>query len=324
MLKILCLETALLKYRMRNETVEDSPALWMQHMRRGAFEEAWKLTDRDLKARAGKPCWHLPRHFQYIWNGTPLNGKRVLVRCYHGLGDTIQFIRYAPLIKAIAKEVIVWAQPPLLPLLDTVAGIDRLLPLHDGTPEVDYDVDVEIMELPHLFRTTLGTIPTDIPYMEVQPLPFSAGNELPNVGLVWKAGDWDESRSIPFSFLHPLFELKNINLFMLQGDAPAAGWQEGFGIYPGAFDLYNYARAIRGLDLLITVDSMPAHLAGAQGVPVWTLLKAEADWRWMDDRTDSPWYPSMRLFRQAQPGDWGGVIEQVERELEQVKTWKKE
>jgi hypothetical protein len=301
---------------MPSQTTEDPSALWMQHMRRGAFEEAWKITDKDMVARAGKPCWHLPRHYQYIWNGTPLEGKRVLVRCYHGLGDTIQFIRYAPLIKARASEVIVWAQPPLMPLLETVAGINRLLPLHDGTPEVDFDVDVEVMELPHVFRTTLATIPSLIPYIHTEPLSILP-SELPSVGLVWKAGDWDESRSIPFALLLPLFELKNINLIILQGDARAAGWREGHGINPGAFDLHNYARAIRGLDLLITVDSMPAHLAGAQGVPVWTLLKADADWRWMEDRTDSPWYPTMRLFRQAQPGDWRAVIEQVKGELEQ-------
>jgi hypothetical protein len=307
---------------MPGRTSDDPSAQWMQHMRSGAFEEAWKITDADLKARAGKPCWHLPRHFQYIWCGTPLEGKRVLVRCYHGLGDTIQFIRYAPLIKALARELIVWAQPPLIPLLETVAGIDRLLPLHDGSSEADYDVDVEIMELPHLFRTTLVTLPSSIPYIHVEPVSFSPGNELPNVGLVWKAGDWDESRSIPFSLLLPLFELNDINFFILQGDAAAAGWQQGFGIYPGAFDLYNYARAIRGLDLLITVDSMPAHLGGAQGIPVWTLLKANADWRWMEDRTDSPWYPSMQLFRQGQSGDWPGVLKQIKGELEQH-SWKK-
>ena len=88
-----------------------------------------------------------------------LEGKRVLIRCYHGLGDTIQFIRFAPMVKKIAKEVIVWAQPKLIPLLETMDGIDQLLPLHDGTPEVEYDVDVETMELPHIFRTTLDTLP---------------------------------------------------------------------------------------------------------------------------------------------------------------------
>src|SRR3954471_10067735 len=114
---------------------------WMQHMRRGDWERAWALSDSLLPIRAARSCAHLPRHLQYLWTGAPLRGKRVLVRCYHGLGDTLQFIRYAPLLRAIAAEVIVWAQPALLPLLRTVEGIDRLLPLHDGAPDVDYDVD---------------------------------------------------------------------------------------------------------------------------------------------------------------------------------------
>src|SRR5215218_8421896 len=109
---------------------------WMYYMRRGEFDKAWRLSDAVLNERAGIPCFHLPRHEQYIWDGSPLQGKRVLVRCYHGLGDTLQFIRFAPLLKKLACEVIVWAQPPLLPLLQTVNGIDHLLSLHDGTPEV--------------------------------------------------------------------------------------------------------------------------------------------------------------------------------------------
>src|SRR5688572_4769011 len=108
---------------------------WTLHMRRGEFEAAWKVSDRVLRARAGVPCEHLPRHFQYFWDGQPLDGKRVLVRCYHGLGDTIQFIRYAPLLRSRAREVIVWAQPKLIPLLRSVPGIDLLLPLHDGAPD---------------------------------------------------------------------------------------------------------------------------------------------------------------------------------------------
>jgi hypothetical protein len=121
-------------------------AYWMSYMRCGAFEAAWTISDAVLRAQAGVPCWHWPRHLQYVWDGTLLAGKRVLVRCYHGLGDTLQFIRYIPLIKAIAQEVMVCAQPVLLPLLRTVRGIDRLLPLHDGTPQVECDVDVESME----------------------------------------------------------------------------------------------------------------------------------------------------------------------------------
>ncbi|MFN7116069.1 MAG: glycosyltransferase family 9 protein [Saprospiraceae bacterium] len=291
---------------------------WISHMRRGEFAEAWKISDAVLRARTGQPAWHLPRHLQWVWDGTPLNKKRVLIRCYHGLGDTIQFIRYAPLVKTIAKTVIVWAQAPLLPLLQMVNGIDQLLPLHDGAPAIDYDVDVEIMELPHVFRTTLTAIPAQVPYLQVDPIKFSQNN-LVTVGLVWQAGDWDERRSIPFYLLKPLFTLPNITFYILQMNAPDAGWQHGFGIYPGDFTLYQYAKIIKGLDLLISVDSMPAHLAGALGVPVWTLLHADADWRWLEKRNDSPWYPTMRLFRQEQGGVWEYVIKRVMKELRNIK-----
>jgi len=132
---------------------------WMQHMRRGDFEAAWRVSDRVLRVRSGVPCDHLPRHLQYFWDGRPLDGKRVLIRCYHGLGDTIQFVRYAPFVRARAREVILWVQPKLFPLFRSVPGIDLLLPLHDGLPDVDFDTSVEIMELPHVFRTTTSTIP---------------------------------------------------------------------------------------------------------------------------------------------------------------------
>ena len=298
---------------------QDAPGSWLHHIRRGEFAEAWRRTDADLQARAGRPCWHLPRHLQYIWTGAPLAGRCVLVRCYHGLGDTIQFIRYVPLLKAVAAEVLVWAQPALLPLLATVPGIDQLLPLHDGTPDVAYDADVEIMELPHLFRTTLATIPQAIPYLHVEPRRLPAaepGKRL--VGLVWQAGGWDARRSVPFALLAPLAAVPGVQLIILQADAEAAGWQAGVGTYPGEFDLFDYARVVRGLDLLITVDSMPAHLAGALGVPVWTLLHAAADWRWLTGREDSPWYPTMRLFWQEQPGEWEPVVARVARELERL------
>jgi hypothetical protein len=292
-----------------------APDKWMHYMRLGQFEDAWKCSDISLQANKGKPCWHLPRHQQYIWNGEPLAGKKVLVRCYHGLGDTIQYIRFMPQLKRITKEVIVWAQPGLIPLLQTAEGIDQLLPLHDGTPEVEYDMDVEIMELPHIFRTTLQTLPATVPYLHVEPLPIAPQNERKTIGLVWQAGGWDKRRDVPFNLLKPLFEMEHVEIIILQADAEKAGWQQGSGINPGNFNLYNYAQVVKGLDLLITVDSMPAHLAGALGVPVFTLLHSAADWRWMQERDDSPWYPTMRLFRQKEQGDWKEVIEAVKNSL---------
>jgi hypothetical protein len=292
---------------------------WVDLVRRGEFEAAWSVSDALLHSRAGVPCWHLPRHLQYVWDGTPLGGKRVLVRCYHGLGDSIQFARYMPLLKAIAAEVNVWVQPALLPLFRTVRGVDRLMPLHDGTPEAAYDVDVEIMELPHVFRTTLATIPRDVPYLEVDPLPLPRRLWLA-VGLVWRAGEWDARRSIPFPLLQPLGKVPGVTWYILQRGPGLAEWDGGFGVLPRAGDLFEEARLVRALDLVISADTMPAHLAGALGVPVWTLLPVEADWRWMDGRDDSPWYPTMRLFRQGRGEDWGRVIRRVAAALSRRAT----
>src|SRR5918993_3284089 len=125
---------------------------WTAAMLRGDFNAAWDVSDALVHTTRLQDHKTVPRHLQNIWDGTPVAGKRVFVRCYHGLGDTIQFIRYAALLKGVAAEVIVWAQPSLIPLLQTIKGVDRLLPLHDGVPDVEYDVDVELGELPHIFR----------------------------------------------------------------------------------------------------------------------------------------------------------------------------
>jgi hypothetical protein len=294
---------------------EDAGARWMRHMRAGEWEAAWRVSDRVLAGRAGQPSWHLPRHEQWIWDGTPLDGRHVLVRCYHGLGDTLQFIRYAPLLRAIGADAIFWVQPALIPLLRTMPDAGTLLPLHDGEPGVAYDVDVEIMELAHVFRTTPETVPGPVPYLNVDPAPLPRDGRL-HVGIVWKAGDWDDRRSIPIDLLAPLAGVPSVALDVLQRGSGLAERPAGFGTDAGSDDPLRAARTMRALDLVVTVDSMPAHLAGALGVPVWTLLHADADWRWMEGRDDSPWYPTMRLFRQPAAGDWEAVIARVAAELE--------
>ena len=290
-----------------------TPEAWLAHMMRGDYAAAWNVSDRILRARGDAPTWHLPRHLQAVWRGAPLDGKRVLVRCYHGLGDTLQFIRYAPLVAEIVAELTVWAQPALLPLLETVSGIDRVLPLHDGTPEVEYDVDVELMELPHVFRTTLDTIPADIPYLHVPPLRRWTHDFA--VGIAWAAGDWDARRSISFELLQPLARIPGVSLHVLQRGPHRDEWHSGFGTLAHVRDAYEEAQFMCALDLVISVDSMPAHLAGALGVPAWTLLHHEPDWRWMSRGDRSAWYPQMRLFRQPRPGDWEPVIARVANAL---------
>ncbi len=281
-------------------------------MRRGEFATAWKISDVLLATK--KDQTDLPRWFQSVWDGRPVVGKRVLVRCYHGLGDTIQFIRYARLLKRIAAEVIVWVQPSLIPLLCDVRGIDRLLPLHDGAPEVEYDVDVELNELPYLFRTTLATIPADVPYIFVEPASLTRNGCL-RIGLIWQSGDWDNRRSIAFPEIRRLAELPGIDWHILQRYAVRAGWDGSIGSISGGDNPLDDARIMRTLDLVISVDTMTAHLAGALAVNTWTLLPFEPDWRWMLDRHDSPWYPTMRFFRQREEGKWDKVIDNVAAQL---------
>ena len=285
---------------------------WLAHMRRGDFAAAWAESDWLLQHGGRRQDPRLPRHEQAVWDGTPPHGRRVLVRCYHGLGDTIQFARFLPRLAALAAEVTTWAQPALLPLLATMPDAGRLLPLHDGVPAVDHEVDVEIMELAHLFRVTPATLPARVPYLHVAPAAGvrRAAGALA-VGVAWRAGGWDDRRSVPPALLAPLTRVPGVTLHVLQRGPGLDERPPGFGVVSGADDPLAAARIVRALDLVVTVDSMPAHLAGALGVPVWTLLHADADWRWMDGGERSPWYPTMRLFRQERAGDWEPVVARV-------------
>jgi hypothetical protein len=277
-------------------------------MRRGDFAAAWRVGDEIIAARTpGERCWHLPRHEQWVWDGRPLAGRAVLVRCYHGLGDTIQFARFLPMLARLARETIVWAQPPLLGLLARLPRVGRLLPLHDGTPAVDYHVDIEIMELAHAFRVSLSDLPGPVPYLHVPATPRATDRFA--VGVVTEAGDWDDRRSIPRELVD--VGVDGVELFSLQLDSPLPGMIDAST--PDALEL---AARVRSLDLVISVDTMMAHLAAALGVPTWVPLPVDADWRWMVDRTDSPWYPSARLFRQTEPGDWASVLARVRQSLE--------
>ncbi|MGG5809366.1 glycosyltransferase family 9 protein [Falsiroseomonas sp. CW058] len=292
---------------------EDPGAAWMRHMRRGAWEEAWRIGDAAL---ARPRDWTLPRHLQAVWDGSPVAGRRVLVRCYHGLGDTIQFIRFVPALRAMAVEVATWAQPALIPLLRTMPGIGPLLPLHDGAPDGGHDLDVEVMELAHLLRVTPAALPACVPYFHPPRRALPPGAL--HVGLVWQAGDWDPSRTVPPALLAPLADIPGVALHILQRGPALADWPAEAGTVDGSDDVLEAASLVAALDLVVSVDSMPAHLAGALGRPVWTLLRHDADWRWMEGRDDSPWYPTMRLFRQARPGDWAGVAARVAAALSRL------
>jgi hypothetical protein len=283
---------------------KDLASAWMTAARAGEFRRAWQIADRALALRNGATCGHLPRHEQWVWDGRPLTGRRVLVRCYHGLGDTIQYARFLPQVEA---DLAVWAQPELLPLLSTLPGERDLLPLHEGTPETDYDVDLEIMELGHVLRIDPESSPGAAPYFRVPPA--ARYRSAFSVGLLAQAGDFMAWRSVPADLLVACLADLPVALFGLQ-----------LGGLPGTTDIstpdvLRLAARLQALDLVITADTMVAHLSGALGVATWTLLPTPSDWRWMDERDDSPWYPTMRLFRQPSPGDWPSVMRAVRAAL---------
>jgi hypothetical protein len=293
---------------------------WLELMRCGDFEEAWRVSDAITRAHAGVDCRNWPRHRQLVWDGTPLENKRVLVRCYHGLGDTIQYARLLAPASAIAREIILWAQAPLLPLLETVPGSGKVLPLHDGEPDVERDVDIEIAELAHALRITPASLALQIPYVHIGSAPRLRSDRLV-VGLVWAAGEWDARRSIPVELLAPLAGIAGIHWEVLQRGPARAQWCHKFAEAAHISDIVEEARRLMALDLLVTVDTCSAHLAGALGVPVWTLLHADPDWRWMRERSDTFWYPTMRLFRQSRAGDWASVMVQVSEALQGLRRW---
>ncbi|MFL6504624.1 MAG: ADP-heptose--LPS heptosyltransferase, partial [Candidatus Udaeobacter sp.] len=251
------------------------------------------------------------------WRGEPLDGKHVLVRCCYGLGDTLQFVRYVPLLRRAARHVTLQAQASLARVLEQVEGIDSLVTRRNQVPPENYDVAMELSELPHVFRTSIQTIPTQIPYIHVVPRSFPATTDM-KVGLVWQGSDWDPRRSVPLQLFAGFERVARLTLHIVQRGRALMERPKGFGINSGHDDVYEAARTIAALDLILTIDSMPAHLAGAMGVPTWTLVHSHCDWRWMENRTDSPWYPGMRLFRQKDAGDWPPVIAAVKQELQRV------
>ncbi|HEV2444873.1 MAG TPA: tetratricopeptide repeat protein, partial [Candidatus Sulfopaludibacter sp.] len=260
------------------------------------------------------------------WDGGPLNGKTILLSAEQGLGDAIQFVRYAPLVAARGGRVVVEVPEKLGPLVRTAAGVaDVVTP---AMPLPPFDEQAPLMSLPRIFGATLETIPAAIPYLRAderltEEMRVGLGRaQGPRIGLAW-AGNPDHlanrRRSLTLEALAPLERLPGIEWYSLHaGDracaqARASGWLRA--VLSDSGGVAELAALMSCLDLVISVDSMPAHLAGALGRPVWTLLCLAADWRWLREREDAPWYPGMRLFRQTRRGDWEGVVARVCREI---------
>jgi hypothetical protein len=243
------------------------------------------------------------------------------------MGDTVQFVRYAPRVSARGGRVIVQCQNPLLHLLSRTPGIDGLVGW--GATPPPFDVWIPLMSLPALLGTTLDTIPADIPYISIEPALVERWRQqlaaLPGfrVGIVWQGSPrhpWDCQRSVPLTMFAPLAAVPGVCLVSLQKGTGSNQLTERPGGFPVATvgelrdeagPFTDTAAIIQNLDLVVTVDSAVAHLAGALGAPVWIAVQRSSDWRWMLGRTDSPWYPSVRLFRQQKLGDWPPVFRAI-------------
>ncbi len=274
-----------------------------------------------------------PRDFsQPPWDGGPLDGRTLLLHAEQGLGDTIQFARYAPLARDRGGRVLLEAHPGLVWLLRGIAGVDQVIARGDALP--GFDCHAPLLSLPRLFATSVETIPAEVPYLRPLDAPVARWAERlgqrpgRRVGLCWHGSPdnrHDRQRSLPLSMLAPLAEIPGLRLISLQkgtGEAQLDRLPPGFAVErlgddfdagPDAFR--DTVAVLHGLDLVITVDTALAHLAGALALPAWLLLSEPPDWRWMRNRADSPWYPTLRLFRQPAPGDWAGASEALREAL---------
>ncbi len=303
---------------------ECSSGRWQISMLRGDMESAW--LESDAIRRRERNDVHR------FWDGTDPTERTVMVRCLHGYGDTIQMIQYLPLLCGKAKRVVLEVPPRLMKLIADleISANDHfeLITWQEGLPrkEPPWNMQIEVMELPYLFRTQISDLPILSSYLRfkseaVQRASAIMGQgRLQRIGLVWTAGAWNQHRALPFKFLRPLLRHSAEFWNLVEQTSPYEKSQtdmpdqllDATKIGTG---IHSLAALICNLDLVITTDTLAAHLAGAAGVPVWMMIPFVGDWRWMDLRTTSPWYPSMRIFRQSSPGDWANVLLSVDHAL---------
>jgi tetratricopeptide (TPR) repeat protein len=314
-----------------NPTAEFESALLKLAL--GNFKQGWPL----YEARFCVPALAVPaRNFDVPrWDGAqPLLGKTLLIHAEQGLGDTLQFCRYLPCLAARGATVFFEVIPALKMLMSSLSGGIRVMARGEPVPPIDYHCP--LLSLPLAFDTELASIPAEVPYLAADPervthwAPRVAGLAGLKVGIAWQGTPgverliWARGRSIPLAALAPLAQLPGVSLVSLQKGAGAEQLQQvpfrhrvldpgpEFDGGPDAF--LDAAAVMSTLDLVVSSDTSIAHLAGSLGRPVWTLLHASPDWRWLLDRADSPWYPTMRLFRQS-GGGWGDVVGAVVAEL---------
>jgi tetratricopeptide (TPR) repeat protein len=283
------------------------------------YESRWKAKSIPLPARYAQ---------RGKWDGGDLQGRRILLDCEQGFGDSMQFVRYVPLLANRGAKPILAATPELFRLFKTVPCLEQIVCPPEEIPS--FDVQCPLMSLAHLMGTTKANVPANVPYLFADTaLTERWRTRLPRdgrikVGLCWSGNPKhkeDAARSLPLAALAPLAEIENAWFCSLQ-KGPAS---REIASLPGKLQLADWtteltdfaetAALISVLDLTIACDTAVAHLAGAMGKPVWLLLPIVPDWRWMLDRDDSPWYPTMRIFRQSEAGDWGKPIESIGKTL---------
>jgi tetratricopeptide (TPR) repeat protein len=298
---------------------------WLQA---GQFELGWTEYEWRFRCRDnGRPEFPTPP-----WCGEPLNGRTILIYAEQGLGDTLQFIRLAPLVKQRGGNVVFECQPPLIPLLSRCAGIDRLITRDSVVPE--FHAHCALLSLPKALRLTVETVPGDVPYLYPDPqLVAEWRRELADfrgfrIGIAWQGNPQykgDKHRSYPLRHFAPLAALPGVRLFSLQkgfGSEQIEQVGDTFEVIDlaprldqstGAF--MDTAAVMANLDLVIAPDTATIHLAGGLGVPAWLPTSWTPDWRWLDRKVYSPWYPTVRMFHQVEPCDWTGVFAQMADEL---------
>jgi Flp pilus assembly protein TadD len=293
----------------------------------GRLEEGWsEYESRWVVETMGQPMPAIPRP---RWIGQPLNGETVLLFAEQGFGDVLQFCRYAAMVGAAGGRVVLVVPAALRRIMGTLDNIAEIMTEEDGKLP-DFDYYCPLMSLPFAFKTTLETIPGPRSYLKADPsawAPFLADLPGLKVGLVWAgksrtdqphAVAIDRRRSMRLADMMPLLSVPGCSFVSLQLGPPArqmAGVKGLIDVSDRLADWQDTADLIAGLDMVIAVDTAVAHLAGALGRPVWMLNRFDTCWRWLREREDTPWYPTMRIFRQTAKGDWAGVMDRVRAAL---------
>jgi FKBP-type peptidyl-prolyl cis-trans isomerase 2 len=301
-------------------------SLGLINLRLGNFEEGWKGYEWRWELKDVMP----KRDFsQPLWDGHDISGRTILLHAEQGFGDTLQFIRYAPLVAQRGAKIVVECQKELVSLLKDTDGVSRVIARGEELP--DFEVHCPLLSLPLVFGTKLKTIPAKIPYVNTDPAlvrkwrsKIEQDKSAVKVGLVWAGNPklkFGHSRSCPIGTFSKLAQRSDVVFYSLQkgeAEGQAKNPPEGIKLIDTSEEIHDFsdtAAIIKNLDLVISIDTSAAHLAGSLGKPVWVLLPFVPDWRWMTTREDSPWYPTMRLFRQPAAGDWESVINHIKDAL---------